>query len=57
LKIIETVYGEVLVGGQRVYRGDKGEGNMMDGLPIHILSRTMKPLAIVLSGAGRGLWE
>jgi hypothetical protein len=30
-------------------------GNMVDGLHIHIQNRTMKPLAIVLSGVGKGL--
>jgi hypothetical protein len=28
---------------------------MVDGFPIHIQNRTMKPFAIVLSGAGREL--
>jgi hypothetical protein len=28
---------------------------MVDGLHIHIRNRTMKPLAIALSGVGRGL--
>jgi hypothetical protein len=32
-------------------------GNMVDGLRIHIWNRTMKPLAIALSGVGRELGE
>jgi hypothetical protein len=32
-------------------------GNMVDGLHIHIWNKTMKPLKIALSGAGRGLQE
>jgi hypothetical protein len=28
---------------------------MVDGLQIHICNRMMKPLAIALSGVGRGL--
>jgi hypothetical protein len=30
---------------------------MVDGLHIHTWNRTMKPLAIALSGAERMLWE
>jgi hypothetical protein len=29
---------------------------MLDGFHIHTQNRRMKPLAIALSGAGRGLW-
>jgi hypothetical protein len=30
--------------------------NMADGLHVHIQNRTIKPLAIALSGEGRGFW-
>jgi hypothetical protein len=38
------------VGGERV----KVYGHMVDGLHILIRNGTKKPLAIILSGAGRG---
>jgi hypothetical protein len=34
---------------------DEGEGIWVDWLHINIRNRTMKPLAIALSGVGRGL--
>jgi hypothetical protein len=45
--------GEGACGRERVNGGDEDE-NMVDGLHIHTQNRMMKPLAIALSGAGKG---
>jgi hypothetical protein len=45
----------VPIGVGRVNEGDEGKRIWLNWLHIHIQNKTMKPLAIALSGAGRGL--